>query len=122
MPTLRMKSIRRRRFASTTSRNSSVPMRLTSLSSQGSLSSPSTEYIHLTAASIALRQLSTQAAGSICNIFSAETATSAKEVNLGSERKMSKLVMGKYLVSSTESIQDVDLCMQLTHLFFHSNS
>ena len=86
--------MRRRRLSSTTSRNSSVLMRLTSLSSQGVTSSPSTEYIHLTANSIALRQFSTQAAGSIFRIFSAEAATSAKEVNFGSVRNMSKLVMG----------------------------
>lgn len=39
-------------------------------------------------------QLSTQDAGSIFKIFSAETATSAKAANLGSARNMSKLVMG----------------------------
>jgi tRNA A37 threonylcarbamoyladenosine dehydratase len=32
----------------------------------------------------------------IQEIFSAETATSAKEANLGSERNMSKLVMGRH--------------------------
>ena len=42
--------------------------------------------------SIATRHMSTQAAGSIFIIFSAETATSAKDANLGSERKMSWLV------------------------------
>ena len=41
----------------------------------------STEYIHFTANSIALRQFNTQAEGSICRIRSAETATEAKEEN-----------------------------------------
>ena len=52
----------------------------------------STEYIHFTANSIALRQFSTQAEGSMGRMRSAETATGAKEENCGSEVKMSKLV------------------------------
>ena len=53
----------------------------------------STEYIHFTANSIALRQFSTQAEGSICRIFSADTATEAKDSNCRVEVKISKLVI-----------------------------
>ena len=52
----------------------------------------STEYIHFTANSIALRQFSTQAEGSMGRMRSAETATGAKEENCGVERNVSKLV------------------------------
>ena len=51
------------------------------------------EYIHLTAISIALRQLTAQAAGSICMIFSAAIATFEKVSNCLSFVKKSKLVI-----------------------------
>ena len=53
----------------------------------------STEYIHFTANSIALRQLRTQADGSICRMRSAEMATEAKLSNCGVAVKISKLVI-----------------------------
>ena len=56
-------------------------------------SEPSTEYIHLMANSMARRQLITLASISICNIFSAEMATFAKESNCGSFLRKSKLVI-----------------------------
>ena len=59
----------------------------------------STEYIHFTADSIALRQFNMQAEGSICRIFSADTATEAKGSNCGSAAKMSKLVMAYHLTT-----------------------
>jgi hypothetical protein len=51
----------------------------------------STEYIHFTANSIDRRQLRIHAAGSICKIFSAAIATSAKDANPGSESRNLKL-------------------------------
>lgn len=67
-------------------RNSSVLMRVTSLSSHGATSDPSTAYIHLTAASIARRQLRTHAAGSMDRIFSADSAIGANAAKDGMER------------------------------------
>ena len=61
----------------------------------------STEYIHFTANSIALRQFSTQAEGSMGRMRSAETATGAKEENCGMERNVSKLVIGFHLTFIT---------------------
>ena len=47
---------------------------------------PSTEYIHLTANSIARRQLRTHAAGSMDRIFSADSAIGANAAKDGMER------------------------------------
>jgi hypothetical protein len=57
----------------------------------------STEYIHFTANSIALRQLRTQADGSIENILSAAIAASAKESNVRFDFKKSKVAVQKSL-------------------------
>jgi hypothetical protein len=51
----------------------------------------STEYIHFTANSIDRRQLRIHAAGSICKIFSAAMATSAKGAKEESEIRNLKL-------------------------------
>ena len=79
----RMWSIRFHRSFPTISRNSPSFIRFTRVSCQGLTSALSTEYIHLTPHSIARRQLSIQAARSMCRIFSAATAAGAKEVNWG---------------------------------------
>ena len=100
LPIFRIKSIRIQRLSSTTSRNSSVLIRLTSLSSHGMIRELSTEYIHLTANSIALRQLIIDADTSIGSIFSAEIATSAKLSNFSSVFKKSKLVMRHHLTKN----------------------
>ena len=60
-----MKSMRRSTSESTMSLNLSVFIRLISLSSQGITREPSTEYIHLTAISMARRQFNTLADGSM---------------------------------------------------------
>lgn len=55
--------------------------------------------------STARRQLSTQAAGAIFRIFSAETTTSAKKVKLGSERNTPKLVIGRHSFGRAASLK-----------------
>ena len=75
------------------SRNSLAFINVESLSSQGMVRSLSTEYIHLTANSMARRQLSTLESRSICSRFSAATAVDAKEEKSFSDRRKSKLVI-----------------------------
>ncbi len=88
-----MKSIRRQISTPTTVRNSSVFIRLTNVSWYDATRLLSTEYIHLTANSIARRQLIILASASISKMSSAETATSAKDANRGSDWRKVKLVI-----------------------------